>query len=327
MILTLQARKSKVLVQAIDEQGNPLPNASIHITQKRLGFPFGSAINHNILNNGAYQNWFTSRFTVTTFENEMKWYMTETTQGKPNYYYADAMLKFAKQHNIAVRGHNIFWDDPQFQPGWLSSLSPFQLKSAVRNRINSLVYKYRGQLIGWDVVNENMHNSLFESKLGQTFSAQTFKVVHFIDGHTTLFLNEYNTIEDQRDGAANPARYLQKIKEIQSYPGNKGLPLGIGLESHFPEFPPNMPYMRASIDTLAATGLPIWITELDVKNQNGQVKLNNHLFSKKIHLFKNCTTLCSFSPEVIMRLLTEPNILLDILLIYTNLCIKFWFYH
>lgn len=81
-----------MLVQAVDEQGHPLPNASISIAMKRLGFPFGSAINSYILNNSAYQNWFTSRFTVTTFANEMKWYSTEYEQGKENYSVADDML-------------------------------------------------------------------------------------------------------------------------------------------------------------------------------------------------------------------------------------------
>lgn len=265
-----KARKRKVLVQAVDEQGNPLPNATISLVQKRSGFPFGSAINNHILNNIAYQNWFTSRFTVATFENEMKWYSTEYKQGYENYNVADAMLQFAKQHGISVRGHNVFWDDPRYQPSWVPSLSPDQLKSAVEKRLQSLVSRYKGQLIAWDVVNENLHFSFFESKLGQNFSARIFNEVHNIDAKPYLFLNEYNTIEDSRDGSSTPARYIQKLWEIRRYPGNRFLPLAIGLESHFPNSAPNLPYMRASIDTLAATGRPIWITELDVAPQANQ---------------------------------------------------------
>ncbi|KAK7258049.1 hypothetical protein RIF29_32449 [Crotalaria pallida] len=267
-----KARKRKVLVQAIDEKGNPVPNATVSFLQKSLGFPFGSAINNNILNNIAYQNWFTSRFTVATFANEMKWYSTENAQGQENYAVADAMLQFAKQHNIAVRGHNIFWDDPKYQPGWVPSLPPNQLRLAVVKRLQSVVARYKGQLIGWDVVNENMHFSFFESKLGQQFSSQVFRVVHKIDPRVTLFLNEYNTIEDSRDGSVAPSKYIQKLRQIQSYPGNQGLPFGIGVESHFPSGAPNLPYMRASIDTLASTGYPVWITELDVENQPNQAQ-------------------------------------------------------
>ncbi|KAJ7967579.1 endo-1,4-beta-xylanase-like [Quillaja saponaria] len=265
-----KTRKQKVVIQAVDKQGNPLANAKVSIEQQNSGFPFGCAINKNILNNKAYQNWFTSRFTVTSFEDEMKWYSTESTQGKEDYSVPDAMVQFAKQHSIAVRGHNVLWDDPQYQPGWVSSLSPSQLDSAVEKRLNSIMSRYKGQVIAWDVVNENLHFSFLESKIGQNASARFYKEAHKIDGSATLFMNEYNTIEDSRDGASTPAKYLQKLKEIQSYPGNTGWTIAIGLESHFTT--PNLPYIRSSIDTLAATGSPIWLTELDVTSQPNQAQ-------------------------------------------------------
>lgn len=284
-----QKHKKRVLIKVVDERGNPLQNASISLEQKKPRFPFGSAINKNILNNPAYQNWFLSRFKVTVFENEMKWYSTEETQGKEDYSIADSLLKFAKQHNIGVRGHNVFWEDPSHQPRWLSSLSPENFNLAVQKRLHSLVSRYKGQLIAWDVVNENLHFSFLESKLGGSASAKIYNDAHNIDGQTILFLNEYNTIEDRRDSSSTPARYIQKLRQIQSYHGkNNGLmPIGIGLESHFTN-PPDLAYMRASIDTLAATGSPIWLTELDVSSQPNQVKLNNMIIyfvvTKRVHL-------------------------------------------
>ncbi|KAK7258048.1 hypothetical protein RIF29_32447 [Crotalaria pallida] len=266
-----RARKRKVLVKVVNRQGNPLPSVNVSIVQKRLRFPFGSAINQNILNNKAYQNWFTSRFTVATFANEMKWYSTENVQGKENYAVADAMLQFAKQHNIVVRGHNVFWDDPKYQPGWVPSLSPNQLSLAVQKRLQSVVKRYKGQVIHWDVNNENLHFSFFESKLGANFSAKAFSQVHRADPTVAVFLNDYNTLEDNRDTKAAPAQYVRQLRRIRSYPFNKGLTIGIGLESHFTNAP-NLPYMRASIDYLAATGSPIWITELDVANQPNQAQ-------------------------------------------------------
>jgi GH35 family endo-1,4-beta-xylanase len=239
----------------------------------RLGFPFGSAINKNILSNGAYHNWFAPRFTVTTFEDEIKWYTNGYAPGKGNYYEADEMLRYAEKHDIFVHGHNVFWDDPRYQPNWVPSLSPSQLNTAVQRRVNSIVQRYKGQLIGWDVVNENLHFSFFESKLGQYFSEKMYNQVHNIDPRTTLFLNDYNTIEDSRDGLSTPSRYLQKIRQIQS--SSRQLPLAIGLESHFSSSPPNLPYMRASLDTLRSAGFPIWITELDVASQPNQVTSMN----------------------------------------------------
>ncbi|XP_019465285.1 PREDICTED: uncharacterized protein LOC109363475 [Lupinus angustifolius] len=266
-----KARKRNVLLKVAHKQGSSVGNVAISIKQKRSGFPFGSAINHNILNNTAYQNWFASRFTVTTFENELKWYFTEVVQGKENYEVADSMLQFAKQHKIGVRGHCVFWDDPKYQPSWVPSLSPYQLKSATQKRILSVVKRYKDKFIAWDVVNENLHFSFFESKLGQQFSSKVFSVVHKIDPRVTLFLNEYNTVEEETDSSVNVAKYIRKLRQIKSYSTSKGIKIGVGLESHFTHTP-NLPYMRASIDMLASTGSPVWITELDVANQPKQAE-------------------------------------------------------
>ncbi|CAK7330165.1 unnamed protein product [Dovyalis caffra] len=167
--------------------------------------------------------------------------------GHIDYSVPDAMMDFAKQHNIAV---NVIWDNPRYQPGWINSLSPNDLRKAVEERVGSIVTRYKGRLIAWDV-------------LGQNASAVIYNLAGKADGTTTLFLNEFYAIEKSEDVPASPAKYLQKLKEIQSFPGNGNLRMGIGLESHFTV--PNLPYMRASLDTLASANMPIWLTEVDVK--------------------------------------------------------------
>jgi GH35 family endo-1,4-beta-xylanase len=91
-----------------------MSNATVSFEKKKLSFPFGTAINKNILTNTDYQNWFTSKpFTVTVFENEMKWYANEPSPGEEKYDDADALLQFAQQLGIDVRGHTVLWEDPQ----------------------------------------------------------------------------------------------------------------------------------------------------------------------------------------------------------------------
>ncbi|XP_077215589.1 endo-1,4-beta-xylanase 5-like [Tasmannia lanceolata] len=252
-----KTRKRKVQLHAIDAQGNSLAGTTISITLTKANFPIGNTISYRILNNVPYQNWFTSRFSVTVFENEMKWYYTEQAPGKENYSVPDAMLAFAQENGISVRGHNIFWNNPKYQPRWVKSLSPDQLRAAAENRITSVVSRYAGKIIGWDVVNENLHFSFYESMLGANASADFFWRAHQLDPGTTMFMNEYNTIEYSNDKTARPENYLEKLRECQDLG-----PTGIGLEGHFGI--PNIPYMRSSIDTLAAANLPIWLTEVDV---------------------------------------------------------------
>lgn len=274
-MVKLQTRKSNVRIQTVDSKGKPLANATISIKQINRRFPFGCAINKNILNNVAYQTWFSSRFKYTVFENEMKWYSTEPNSGKEDYSVADALMRFAKQRNIAVRGHNVLWENPEFNPFWVRQLAGAQLRQAVDRRIKSVVGRYARQLIHWDVVNENLHFSFYEQKLGPAASATFYKQSNAIDGGATLFLNEYNTIEEPGDKVSSPAQYINKIRQIrQQY--NNG-PLGIGLQGHFTT--PNIPYMRSAIDALASQKLPIWITELDVSRGPNQVKFINSLIN------------------------------------------------
>ncbi|KAK4757452.1 hypothetical protein SAY87_018753 [Trapa incisa] len=264
-----KARKTRVRIAVLDSQKRPVRNASITIQAKATGFPLGCAMSKNILTNTAYQNWFKSRFRLTVFENEMKWYSNEAAQGREDYSVADAMMKFARQNSISVRGHNVLWDDPNMQPRWVKSLPAAALWKAVWNRVNSVMGRYKGQVIGWDVMNENLHFSFFEGKLGQDASGSAYQFATAADGRTTLFLNEYNTIEEPGDSMSSPAKYIQKIRAIQAYKGiHKNL--GIGLEGHFRVA--NIPYTRSAIDTLGSLGLPIWITELDVQGGPNQVR-------------------------------------------------------
>ncbi|KAI8532653.1 hypothetical protein RHMOL_Rhmol11G0230200 [Rhododendron molle] len=76
-----------------------------------------------------------------------------------------------------------------------------------------------------------MHFDYFESVYGRkNASAVLFGKVHELDSGTTLFLNEFNTIEEMDDGDSKPDTYLEKIREIRL--GGYGGPIGIGLEAH-----------------------------------------------------------------------------------------------
>ncbi|XP_062201535.1 endo-1,4-beta-xylanase 4-like [Phragmites australis] len=265
-----KTRRSTVKIVAKGPDGQPMANANVSIELLRAGFPFGNTMTKEILNLPAYEKWFTSRFSYATFENEMKWYSTEWSQNQEDYRVSDAMLKLAQKYGIKVRGHNVFWDDQNSQMRWVRPLNLDQLKAAMQKRLKSIVSRYAGKVIHWDVVNENLHFNFFESKLGPSASAQIYQQVGQIDHNAILFMNEFNVLEQPYDPNAVPSKYIAKMNQIRSYPGNGGLKLGVGLESHFST--PNIPYMRGALDTLAKLKLPMWLTEVDVVKGPNQVK-------------------------------------------------------
>ncbi|KAL6514630.1 hypothetical protein OROGR_020209 [Orobanche gracilis] len=306
--LYFEVRKRRVKFHAVDQHGRPIPNATISITQRRSSFQLGCAINQNILQNSAYQNWFLSRFRHTVFENELKWCSTEKSQGSEDYSVSDALVRFAESHGVPIRGHNVFWEDPSYQPSWLNGLSPDVLRAAANKRVNSVVARYKGQLFHWDVANENLHFNLFESKLGNDASTTFYQKTNQIDPKTTPFLNDYNTIEDSRDGKSSPTKYLQKIKDLRER-GYNG-PLGIGLEGHFDSTIANLPYIRSSLDALASAKLPIWVTELDVTSGPNQASYLDQVLSE-IHSHRAVQGImiwAAWSPQGCYRMcLTDNN--------------------
>ncbi|KAF8405066.1 hypothetical protein HHK36_009963 [Tetracentron sinense] len=258
-------RKRAVTIHVSDGQGDMLQGAVITVEQISKDFSFGSAIAQTIIGNLPYQNWFVKRFDSAVFENELKWYVTEPQQGMINYTLADLMFNFLRANQIAaVRGHNIFWEDPTYIPAWVRNLTGANLQNAVDSRIQSLMNKYKEEFIHWDVSNEMLHFDFYEQRLGPNASLHFYETAHQSDPLATLFLNDYNVVETCVDDNSTVDTYISKLRELKR---DGAMMNGIGLQGHFTV--PNLPLMRAILDKLATLGLPIWLTEIDISRTLG----------------------------------------------------------
>ena len=216
-------------------------------------------MNSDFLN--VFQNWFVKRFNAAVFENELKWYATEPDPGNFTYALADQMLEFVRANQIVARGHNIFWEDPTYTPAWVRNLSGPALKSAVNDRIQSLMSKYKDEFVHWDVSNEMLHFDFYEQRLGSNATLHFYETAHQSDPLASLFMNDFNVVETCSDVNSTVDAYISRLREL-SWGG--AVMNGIGLEGHFTT--PNPPLMRAIIDKLATLQLPIWLTEIDISN-------------------------------------------------------------
>ncbi|KAL3641199.1 hypothetical protein CASFOL_016167 [Castilleja foliolosa] len=264
-------RQQMLRIQAVSPNGLPIANAIVSLKQTHRRFPVGCAINKDIINNRKYQKWFLKRFKYATFENELKWYSTEIKPGVEDYSIPDAMMRFARENKIGIRGHNGLWEDPTYQNYWVTRLSQRDLWTAANRRITSMVSRYKGKFIHLDVMNENLHSNFFESRLNyKQASSYFYKLAHKLDNKATPFLNDFNTIEDASDPSSSPHMYKKKVDEMRAQ--GCGRRLGLGLEGHFIHDKVNLAYIRASIEYLSQMKLPIWVTELDVTSGRHQAK-------------------------------------------------------
>ena len=87
-------------------------------------------------------------------EGEMKWPDVHPARGEYRFEQADALVDFARQHEMAIRGHTLAWYGGM--PAWTETIES-RVEAEERelvDHIETLVYRYRGAIPSWDVVNE-----------------------------------------------------------------------------------------------------------------------------------------------------------------------------
>ncbi len=251
-----QLRKRDVTISLKDTSGAAIQSATIELRQLRREFGFGSAFAEAMKANAMYAEWFKNNYEWATFENEMKWYHNEPSQGNLAYDDSDPMLQFCMDNDIKVHGHCVFWEVEKYVQDWVKNLSSSALQTAMQSRIDSVVGRYKGKLPHWDVNNEMLHGSYYKDRLGESIWTWMYQQVNKVDPACLLFVNDYNVVEQ---GETN--LYVEQIRKLI----DSGAPIhGIGAQCHFGNSAITPAAILSRLDKLAQFGLPIWVTEFDV---------------------------------------------------------------
>jgi endo-1,4-beta-xylanase len=230
----------------------------------RLGIHVGSAVNDSALNSDAeYAQILGQQFSAITPENEMKWASVEPQQGVYTWGPADDEVRFAEEHHMLVRGHNLVWNSQL--PNWLTSgsFTNAQLAEILKQHIFTEVGHFRGKIWQWDVVNEPLNSDgtlvsdIWEQALGPNYIADALRWAHEADPHAKLFINDYNI---EGENAKSDGMYaLVKSLLAQHVPLD-----GVGFETHL-GLQYGLPSMQANLQRFADLGLDVDITEMDVR--------------------------------------------------------------
>lgn len=211
-------------------------------------------------------------------ENDMKWQdINRGAPGADDYGPADAIAGFAVESGMALRGHNGLW---YFRtPPWFFNLPSRAAKErAVVDRITSLVGRYRGIVHSWDVVNEpiepkdgradGLRKAVFLEALGPGYLDLAYRTARAADPKARLVVNEYDVELDTPEHEARRVVLLDLLRRMQ----RAGTPVdAVGIQAHLsaaggPPFSPER--LRRFFADIAALGLTIQITELDVTDEN-----------------------------------------------------------
>lgn len=206
---------------------------------------------------------FTTNWNQVTPENGGKWGSVEATKDNMVWTDLDHAYKTARDNGLPFKQHAFVWG--QQQPSWIGSLSPEEQEAQVDQWIKDFCERYPDTDY-IDVVNEPLHavpvysNALGGSgTTGWDWVIWAFEKARNYCPKAKLILNEYNVINN--NSATN--QYLAIINLLKS----RQLIDYIGEQGHFLETTPNST-ITANLDKLAATGLPILISEYDVNLSN-----------------------------------------------------------
>lgn len=211
-------------------------------------------------------------------ENEMKWQdMNRGARGDDDYAPADTVANFALQNGLVLRGHNLLWY--MRTPSWFFDLESRQdMEKAVVDHIHALAGRYRGKVHSWDVVNEpiepkdgrpdGLRTAVFLEMMGPEYLDLAYHTARETDPAARLVVNEYDVELDAPEQEARRTALLNLLERMQ----RSGTPVdAVGIQAHLvcaggPPF--SAPVLRQFFSKIAALGLTIQITELDVADED-----------------------------------------------------------
>ncbi|MEL7363264.1 MAG: endo-1,4-beta-xylanase, partial [Bacteroidota bacterium] len=211
-----------------------------------------------------------------TPENAGKWGSVEGTRDVMNWEELDRAYALAKDNGNPFRFHVLVWG--RQQPLWVANLPPEEQLEELEEWFQAVADRYP-DIDYLEVVNEplndpptnqpddpgsgNYINALGGAgDTGWDWIITAFQMARDIfPADTKLMINDYNILSS----TANANRYLGIVRLLEQ----RGLIDGIGVQGHAFSTFPGAP-ITAVLDLLAATGLPLQVTEFDVDgNPNG----------------------------------------------------------
>lgn len=208
-------------------------------------------------------------FSAITPENCMKPESVQPAENRWQFDRPDALVQWAKQNEMTVHGHTLVWHAQT--PNWFfEGNDSAVIKQRMKNHIQTLVGRYKGQLQSWDVVNEaindggnsesstteNLRDSKWLQALGPEYLTLAFKFARQAAPEATLYYNDYN-IESGSKHASSMVLLRRLLDE--------GAPIdGVGIQGHWRSGQVPFDAIDKAITDYASLGLKVSVTELDI---------------------------------------------------------------
>ena len=216
-------------------------------------------------------------------ENETKWQAFEPRPGVFNTAPADELLAWARKESMAIRGHTVMWQSPQWMPAWVNQLDlgaqPGDRAARIlAERVKSMCQHLGSDVVSYDVINEAVapqDGKLIDNVLSKHLGVvgqidMAFRLTRAQAPNAELVYNDY--MGPSKDSGKHRAGVLKLLAELKK----RGTPIdSLGLQSHL-GIHDSMTgsggvevarEWRAFLDEVVGMGYGLVVTELDVSDK------------------------------------------------------------
>jgi endo-1,4-beta-xylanase len=255
-----------LLIALISPVTTSAQNRPLRAPADERGFFIGAAVDMSpFRNEPQYLDTLRREFNMIVAENAFKMDAVRPSRTAFNFTDTDALVSFAQANNMKVRGHTLIWHNQI--PGWLvnGNFTRDQVIDIMREHIFTLVGRYRGIVMDWDVVNEAiddgngaLRNSFWNQRIGPDYIRLAFEFARQADPDAKLYYNDYS-IEGMNTKSNAVFNLVSNLK-------NQGVPIdGVGWQMHQINGFRIQTANQTNARRLAALGLDISMTEMDVR--------------------------------------------------------------
>lgn len=246
----------------------------------RAGLMFGTCIEQEVYEDPVYAALVREQCTIAVNANAFKFDWLRPTGRQADFSGAERLLDFAEDASLPFRGHALVWND--WVPDWVKALSKSEVETLLDAHIDEVVIRYSGRMQSWDVVNEpfapwdnqpgQYRKGAWYDALGPGYIERAFRRAAAADPKARLVLNEAFCERDDDLGRTVRPALLDLVKRLK----DADVPLHVvGLQAHLqPQFAFDDAVYARFLESLAAEGVDIYLTELDVDDSSLSADLN-----------------------------------------------------
>ena len=261
-------------------QATPIARAPLWQTAWQRGLVYGTSATTWQLDDADYARLVADEAAILFTEDDLLWWrLRPTPDASLDFQYGDRFIDFAEGNGQLVFGAHLVWDEG-FGEGWTEEdiwgLDEAAARGLMLDTIAAVMGRYRGRVAGWVVVNEaiDAHEAdglrrdfPWYETIGPSYIAEAFQAAQEADPDALLVLNEFGfETDDEFDTAAD--RRANTLLVLDNLLADDVPVQALGVEAHLradgfgEKFDPDG--YRAFLAEVAARGLTILITELDV---------------------------------------------------------------